>query len=136
MAWRDFRDCSRTYPRLKHVQLLLQSSEPGKSLFRCKNGKPFDVLRLTQLAPGLIRLETSEIYLFLDEGLVAFVWDIIHGCGGLLNLTLNKDFPRTSKPKKRNEFKRALIAAGNARLYDCSTFHMRYSTRDEILIWL
>ena len=69
VAWRDFRGCVRTYPRLRHVELILQSFHPSQSLFPCKNGNPFDVLQLVQLAPRLTRLETSRIYLPLDADL-------------------------------------------------------------------
>lgn len=129
VAWRDLRYCSRTYPNLRHVHLVLDHSS-------YKDQKPFDIERLSSLAPSISRLETSLTNLIPDQNLVDFIWEIITRFRQLITLVFNKDSLYPSKEEEKRLFKQYFLETGRQRHYDCHTVHIHFRIRDEISIWL
>ncbi|CAF1315387.1 unnamed protein product, partial [Didymodactylos carnosus] len=103
IEWEDFRHCSQTYSNLKHVHLVLDRFYPEPK-------QHFNVRRLTQLAPHLHSLETSNANIMFHENLVEFVLKIIRQFHQLVHLILNKDSLYPSKEEIKTMFKEKLIS--------------------------
>jgi hypothetical protein len=129
VAWDDLRHCSQVYPKLKHLHLVLYRRfvDPNKYVH---------VGRLVRLVPGLCCLETSRGETEVDQNLVTFVLNIIDTFHQLVKLTINEDGLYPPKPEAKLSVEQAILASGNKRLLDSTTFQIVFFRRNTLKLWL
>ncbi|CAF0904086.1 unnamed protein product [Adineta ricciae] len=119
VAWTDFCHCSRKYPNLKHVHILL-SGVP------IKREPYFDTDRLNELVPHLSVLETGDALLMLNGHLIEFILSIGHRFDQLVYLTVNKNSKGQTGYARKLVFWKKLIAVTQEQLLHGHKVHCGY----------